>query len=358
MNESHRHVNSFDFIRFFAASLVIFGHSHVLLGIKGDHFLNQTTIGAFPPETTGVYIFFAISGFLVTQSALTSSSIKSFLWKRTLRIFPGLLLVVLFSIFVVGLFLTELPKIEYLTNPKTYTPLWVLKLYPYFSTTLPKVFETYNKTHEVNGSLWTLAYEFTCYIALIIGLFLSVLRRKWVILSIFALIYGTMPFWINIIYTTNYQIPILRLNLNDFLVFGLYFYVGSLFCLFRDKIPFKWYWAVLAVLIWFLHAIFPISRDFVVANTLFWLRILCLPYLFFFFAFSKTVFNQFGKIGDLSYGIYIFGFPIQQSIIFLTKSNISESHLNLLAFLIVLPLAWLSWHYVEKPALKHKNLIP
>jgi peptidoglycan/LPS O-acetylase OafA/YrhL len=357
MSQTQRYSNSFDFIRFFAASLVIFGHSHVLLGVQGDHFLNQKLIGAFPPETTGVYIFFAISGFLVTQSALSSSSIKSFFWKRLLRIFPGLLFVVLFSIFVIGISLTELPKIEYLTNPQTYASLWVLKLYPYYSTNLPKVFESFNKFNEVNGSLWTLAYEFTCYIALAVGLLLGILRKKWIILSIFLIIWISMPFWINIIYTTNYIIPFLRLNFNDFIVFGLYFYVGTIFCLFKDNIPLRWYWAVLAIIIWFMYAILPFSKDFIVANTLFWLRIVCLPYLFFYLAFSKSLLNQFGKIGDLSYGIYIFGYPIQQSIIYLTKSTISESQLNLFTFLIVLPMAWLSWHYIEKPALKYKNYI-
>jgi peptidoglycan/LPS O-acetylase OafA/YrhL len=110
-------------------------------------------------------------------------------------------------------------------------------------------------------------------------------------------------------------------------------------------------------------AILLLVISYVIANVMGWLplqlvawmRHLCVPYLVFFFAFQKNWLNQLGRYGDFSYGVYVFGYPIQQLIVLWLGPETSVAVLTLLCFVGVLPLAYLSWHGVEKPFMKFKN---
>ena len=124
----------------------------------------------YPFSFFGVRIFFLISGYLILQSFERKKSNLDYMWKRTLRIFPGLFVLILLMVFVYGpIFSFYSPK-EYFSNPQTYQMFWSVILYR-LNGLLPGVF-TINEQVQLIGSLWTLPYEFSMYIGiLILGVF-------------------------------------------------------------------------------------------------------------------------------------------------------------------------------------------
>jgi peptidoglycan/LPS O-acetylase OafA/YrhL len=154
------HTNAFDLIRLVAASLVLWSHQHALMGLPEPSIQAlQTSIGGL-----GLYIFFAVSGYLNTRSLAQHRSVLVFLSNRALRIYPALVVCIMFSV-VLGLFVTtDLrayvgPKlVSYIA--KNSTLLFGVK------TGVPGVFEANAYPHELNGSLWTLPYEVKMYVVL------------------------------------------------------------------------------------------------------------------------------------------------------------------------------------------------
>ena len=153
-----RQSNNFDFLRLFAALLVLIAHSPHILRLEvlsWDPFLNVLGInmGRF-----GVLTFFIMSGFLVTTSWEKKKGLVDFVLARILRVYPAVIVVVLLSVFILGPILTTQTINEYFTSNLTGQYIQnstIFRMYYY----LPGVFEN-NPTHSINGSLWTLPYEF------------------------------------------------------------------------------------------------------------------------------------------------------------------------------------------------------
>ncbi len=155
--------NLFDLLRLIAATLVIYSHSYPLLGITPPDIVTRIlpfTNGG----TLGVWIFFIISGYLNTKS-IKNNNAFAFLINRSLRIFPGLVVALLFSIFVIGPLCTNLPMSDYFINHKTWQYIHQnLFLSPNYI--LPGVFDGNRFKSVVNGSIWTLPTEALLYLTL------------------------------------------------------------------------------------------------------------------------------------------------------------------------------------------------
>lgn len=336
-------------MRFLAASSVILGHAYNLNGLPD--IIETTSLGLFPTGQIAVYIFFIISGYCILQSKINSKTEWSYLFKRVIRIFPGLAVALLFVVFIVGTICTEESIYQYLTNKDTYRYFKNIKLFPIAPTTLPSVFN--HNTHvEVNGSLWTLAYEFIMYIFVIVEAFLF--RSRW---HLFTITFGA--FFIsyciyNDFFSESRTIPFINLSLYHSVNFGIYFILGMLFYIYRDIIVLNRWGAFLAIVIWL--GMYPLAsiKGYFPLITINWVRYFSLSYLVMYLSSLKGVFNNFGKHGDFSYGIYIYSFPVQQMIVLFWGQYLEIYQQILLAYLMVLPLSWLSWHYVEKPVLKYK----
>lgn len=350
-----RHRNNFDFIRLAAASLVVCGHVYAMTGNEVQNAFVKTYTGLFPAGHVGLFTFFSLSGYLIAQSAESSASAVNFLWKRLLRIVPGLAVVLLVSVLVVGPLVTSLPLRAYFSDPDTWRYLLNLKLFPYVRESVPGAFENQPSPH-MNGSLWTLAYEVTFYLATLAAFSLGLFRRRWLLLA------GWLALWVSALYwyphaESNLRVPGLHLRATFVLNFGLYFGAGMLAYLYRDRLPYRWPLAVLAAVLWLGLFQVPAITSRVPPVVFFWLRFLVLPYLVFYLAFLPGRLNRFGRRGDFSYGVYIYAYPVQQTLIWALGVQTPMWALVALCFACTLPLAWLSWTFVEKPALRLKKWV-
>ncbi len=350
------HANNFHFLRFFAAVLVIYGHAYPLSGRDNLDDIQALTGGLFPSAHMGVCIFFSISGYLIAKSLVYSKSYISFLWKRFVRIMPGLILATLFTICVVGPLATTLPVEAYFKNAGTFKFLKSLKLFPVYPDTLPGVFENL-PAKSVNGSLWTLAYEVSCYMALL-GVYVVFKKNsRYVLLAAFIALWGSFLYWGSYLEENTVTLRFVHLNLGHFLNFSMYFLLGSIIYFFQDSIPYRASWVVALLGIQLFIYWCSSVKGYIPLATNGMVRYILVPYVVLYFGFMKGWFNKFGNLGDVSYGLYIYAFPVQQLIVLhFWPEMISISEMFIYSLLLTLPLAWISWKLVEEPSLKLKTL--
>jgi len=333
----HTRENNFDFLRFFAAALVLFAHSYPLVGRRGDEPLTLLT-GYEKGGSIAVGIFFVMSGYLITSSWLASSSPKSFLIKRALRIFPALIVAVLLSVFVIGPLVTQFDLARYLAADGTWTYLQNILLVTRYE--LPGVFTGNIYPDVVNGSLWTLPLEVLMYIGVMILGLTGFLKRRLIFLPIAVLAVG--HFWL------LGKLGIESYFIKNIFKLGLLYYSGAALFLYRDDIP--WRGWIAALLFAALVATFRTDIGPLV-------YFIALPYLVLYLAYAPLpLISRFGKYGDFSYGLYIYAFPFQQLTIYLFGQQVGVLGLTLIAFVPTLILAALSWHLIEAPAMKLKRL--
>jgi len=294
-----------------ASLFVLIGHaSNLLLNqpIPYDPFLYLFNI---PIHTFGVLIFFSMSGFLVTKSWDTSKSFIDFCSARLLRIFPALICLIFLTVVILGVSITILPIQQYIFSPETIRYLINISLYRQ-QDNLPGVFDfTPLGGNHVNGSLWTLPYEFTCYLVIAgIGMLPSTMKKHSTIflsISLMLLYFSTIPHDELLL-----TIPILLLNAYKFHHLLLYFLIGSIFYHLRNYIPLTKYGLLLCLTSIFLIKI-KLSSSIQIQALIYPITI---NYFIFSLAFAKKIpLDWYDKLGDLSYGIYLYAFPIQQTII-------------------------------------------
>jgi peptidoglycan/LPS O-acetylase OafA/YrhL len=300
-----------------------------------------------PMGPLGVYIFFAISGYLVAQSWERDPHVLRFLAKRALRIFPGLAVCTLLSVLVLGPLLTTLDAGTYWRNEHTRGYLTNMALYITYH--LPGVFANNRLPHAVNGSLWSLPVEFFMYLLLaLLGLlaagFKAVSNRllAWVV-GVMSLAFMLLAaLWSG---TATEALVMYRTDLRQVPMCGVYFLVGAtLFCFKLNKY-FTLSNVLLGLVLWLCLGVQP--HWFAMAA---WV---VLPFVVLAFGLAGQPWLVRMHARDYSYGIYIYAFPVQQTLVSFWP------HMPLPAYLfstlvITVALAALSWHFVEKPALKLK----
>ena len=338
--------NNFDVLRLLAALAVLVSHSYFFTGtVAAEPFLKY--FGGY--ETGGgwgVATFFVISGFLVTRSVLTRET-GDYLAARALRIVPALIVVSLFTVFVIGPLTTALPLPEYFSSTATFSYLanaFVFKI----QYSLPGVFE---KLHDkaANGSLWTLPIEASFYVILPI-LFVTGLLKRSIVLALYVVMMVLYAHGLHFegLSFVNQGVS-LSMGVTSFtaLHFGLYFVAGSLLWLYRDRIPLSAGLAFSAVLLLYMGST-GVAKQIILH--------IALPYLVIYAAlYRKAQTNAYDRIGDVSYGVYIYAMPVQQSVVYFLGSEIGPTLLTSISLPAVLLLAFLSWRYVERVSLKQKG---
>ncbi len=352
------HQNHFNLIRMVAASLVLLSHSYALS--TGDPM--SEPLRAALGVTWGsiaVDVFFVTSGYLVTGSIVRRDSLRAFVFGRALRIYPGLVVALLLTTLVCSLWFTSLSFSSFWSQRQTWKYLvlnaslvlpWGLEyLLP---ETLRGVPTAKAAGGAVNGSLWTLPVELLMY-ALLAALF--VLARAWRRAA-----QGTSGA-VAIMPRTVVGMAVLAL-LADLTMKGLRthhleLHMGAMFAagaaLWCMQIDFKGRgtaaWLVLAAIV---AAALVDSGLFMVIYTL------GLPFAILALAYSTNeALLRYNRLGDYSYGVYIYAFPIQQWCA-ATQPGISPWAMTGLAFPATLICAVLSWHLIEKRALTLKLTVP
>lgn len=330
-------VNNFDILRLGAALMVVATHSFAVVDQPEPASILDASRGTW--GHFGVLIFFSISGYLIAQSWERDPVAGRYLLKRATRIFPALFIMTVATVALFGPLTTDVSAREYVTSPNTW-------LYPIVKTALfipgnvdpPGIFHA-TPYEGVNPSLWTLPVEFTCYTVLMVVL----LTRLPPLLVTGALTVAAAALSEPALWAAT---PLASLTANalfsqSILVMATFF-GGALLYQARQRIPLNAVAAavVLAVL--------------VIAGFTPWGGLL-VPFLMPYVVLSAALALPVVPLGrargwDLSYAVYLYGFPVQQYVVHLTQTE-SALIVFVLATVALLPIAALSWRYVEKPAL-------
>lgn len=300
---------------------------------------NQETLGGL-----AVKGFFAISGYFIFISLKSSKTITNYLWKRVLRLIPALMVLMGFSVLI-------------FINVYEGQNLWAE---PTFITYIPNCLSLYNVQFRVNGifeenpfkgavngSLWSLCYEFTMYIALILMFFIK--NKKYPLyLLIFAFIalfslHNFRPGFLN-----KYFFSYIHLSSEKMYNLATFFIAGSIFTYFdisRFNTLAMRLVLLLLIILSFYFNIYQFASPFLLPLFLLMVGSLSTP----------NICTIGKKIGDISYGVYIYGFIIQQTLMYYFQLN--SLSLMFLSIPIAYGFAFLSWHFVEEKMMKFKNFI-
>ena len=289
-------------------------------------------------------MFFLISGFLVCNSLITKQDSLFFFKARLVRIFPALWLMLLLTVFILGPVFSNLSVSHYFLDKDVWRYLYKCStLVSGVVYALPGVFEQNPYPIAVNGSLWTLPHELKAYIFLwlIWWLICKFDPQHWfaklrIVLGIVFIVLLAMFLW---------QLVDAQAQKIGFGRVFMWFVMGALASLYQDHIQIKGTIALLFVL--------TLVSAWMTGRVVFqFAYVFCLPYLIAYIAYVPRGFvREYNRLGDYSYGVYIYAFPIQQMLASM-YSKISAVTMMGLSFAICLFFAVCSWHLIEEKSLR------
>lgn len=328
--------NNYNLLRMIAAAAVIFTHSYALTG----HPASEPLRARFPDQEItiarlGVMVFFVISGYLVTKSLVRRGSVARFVEARVLRIYPALIAAVLVSL-AIGAWASPLPLTSFLAHEQVtrYVLVNTTMLHYQVEFFLPGVFlELPNSI--VNGSLWTLPSEVRMYV--LVGLF-----------GVSGLLKTRLAFLLAVLGLSGFCLwnPELSSKLVGVVYLATCFAAGASCFLLRTSLPISTP----------LMAIFSFLAVAAIGTPLFRPALhIAVVYGTFWFAYVPGgILRHYNRIGDYSYGTYIYAWPVQQ-LILTNHPGMTPQPLAVFAMLATLPFAIASWHLLEHPLLRLKG---
>jgi peptidoglycan/LPS O-acetylase OafA/YrhL len=333
--------NNFGLLRITFATLVILTHSFYF--VDGNA-LREPLVRWFHTLEFGdvaVDGFFIISGYLVTKSFLRSRSNAEYIGKRVLRIYPGYIMACAVSVLIginVG---ATLPHIDFTMIMVAYVQLLLMG-----GVHLDHTF-SHSAYPGVNGSLWSISYEFRCYLLLIVLGMLGAFRNK----RIIGLLTVCFLFWVTMLDVTsttggNMMWGSLAGNVRTIALF----LAGSSFFLFEDAIVYSRLYATASLAA--LLILLSYSNLATTALAVFG------GYIVFWFALHgpTSSFSRATNQTDLSYGVYLYAWPIGELLVQFFR-GLSPWLVFWFTVLIVYPVAFISWSLLEKPALGLKRFL-
>ncbi len=332
--------NNFDLLRIGFAILVIYCHC---FSLKRSDF---EPVNAYLHYGYGgylaVYGFLVISGFLVTRS-LCERSVEDYVFARIARVIPGLALVTLVEVFVIGAIFTK-DRLWVFLSYVGFGHLWNLTVFG-LDSRLYSVFPDTDPPWLMNGSLWTIPIECSFYIILPIIMLVFGLRRSVMPIFLLSLVAYPVAKYFGLSQATPGASLLSNVHAFPFIDLASYFFAGAAAWMVRDRIPFNR--GLLAISLIGLYAATGAALSDLALK-------LFLPYLVLYAAMAGGIGTRLKRaIGDLSYGAYLFGFPVTLSVI-AAAGGLSVHQTFFAAIAITLTCAWLSWRFVEQPCLHAK----
>jgi len=305
--------------------MVLYSHHYALSGY------NEPVIAGFEsPGGVAVIVFFAISGFLISQSGLRSGDFASFMAKRCRRIFPALVPCSIFVFLIIGSAFHTHDLTSYLTNDVLYKILQTITLQNANSRDLT---EGFIYPSGMLGSLWSLPVEFACY--LVIGLVVSISNSPRVYPVIFALFFIAACYVIK----TGYSDFFFNVPVDLFVTRGMCFFLGASMSMSMKH----WNKRNIKIFSTIMVSIYLATATSGVDHKISGYILFTIITIFIGVTFSDALIK--GRF-DYSYGIYIYAFPVQQLCI--NTLNIGFYTSMILSAVVTIALASLSWHFVEK----------
>jgi len=325
-----RESNNLDLARLIAACMVIYGHANAFLPSDrrsgGDlvaQFLEFDYSGSL-----AVKIFFFLSGLVVTNSLLDKKSILQFALARFFRIWPALMAVLIGCAFFIGPLTTSLPLRDYFVHPGTWFYVVdgaLMKI----DFRLPGVFVGW-QSEVINGSLWTIPYEVNAYLFLAALFCFGLHHCRW--LAVLVALWIIVDPLMTERHLFSWRMPHAEVD-----SLAPCFAVGALMALFKDQIQVS-VLPVLGCLILF----------FGFRGTSYAPYILYVGLFFgILYAFSRPVMLRWRPQVDISYGVYLWSWPIQSLLAHQYPQMDVQFH-RIAAIIIACCMGWLSWTFLEK----------
>lgn len=335
--------NNFDALRLLFATFVVISHSFWINGKYNSEIFNFLTDSQIDLGALGVKGFFVTSGFLIFKSLERSKTLAEFYIKRFLRIYPALAVMCAIVMFTAPfIYHGNVPLLQ--NRSYWLFPVKVLSLFQ-FKIYMSGIF-TGHPSKVVNMPLWTLCYEVSCYLVISFLWFIKSKKIRFYLLSA-----AFFSFW----YLASFRYFMLNQYVfSHFNMFSYYFYdlaafftAGAVLSFFDfSKVKYRFSFILLLITVCALSIYF---------HTFFLLKYLFLPLIVILAGtFTKGKFAGLSqKFGDVSYGVYIYGWLIQQLLFEFFKLNVWP--LTVFAIPLSYVVGWFSWNFVEKRALLLKK---
>lgn len=344
--------NNFGAVRLAAALFVMAGHMHILAGEAAPMFYGMSV------QEIGVDIFFVIGGYLISKSWMKDQNFAEYLCRRCFRIFPSLIFCVCITVFLAGPFVTRLSAGEYFSDHLTWK--YLANIFLYTNHALPEVFMDNPYPAAVNGSLWSLPVEFMMY--LVLPFWISMGKKMqayknafWATCTAIAVLAACIYGAGGGIGGTRFVIAGRELGqiLSPVIRVVPYELAGSLIAVCELE---KYLNLQVSVLILAVLAGLSSAPAFAISLTAY----ILLPYAVLSFALSdRPYFSAVNRL-DITYGIYLFSFPIQQVLVQICMDLDLTLHvfeLLVLSALLSAAAGFITEKAVESPALKLQKRI-
>jgi len=337
--------NNFDLIRICMALLVVVSHSYALYrGSELGEPLSRLTQSTINSGNLGVYVFFMVSGYLITQSFNHSKSYWSYLKKRIARIHPG---------FIVATSLCGFVIVPIFSQTAHFTPWLVMKALV-LNLLLQGFFVdnstfSHNLVTAVNGSLWSIPYEFWCYLGVlalgIVGLMKS---KRRVVIAVLCFAVMATGFWLEVTGRKPGGGVIGTIIGWPYLWFKVLpcFLAGMLVHQYREILPRRLWLLITAAALVLIAANLPLPQPWKTAVVGF-LFPPCAAYAVFYLAFMRQIADG-ARFGDFSYGTYLYAFPVQQILLACFGQRIPFLLFILISMVLSLGAGIVSWFTVER----------
>jgi peptidoglycan/LPS O-acetylase OafA/YrhL len=331
MSDAVARSNNFGILRLAFASMVVLSHAPELVDGNRARELLTSMFGTLSFGEMGVDGFFLISGYLITKSFLTSSGLRSYLTKRVARIYPAFLVATIVSIILFApLSGTALSALGFRD--------W-LHVIKYAALLQPPPVPAFPGVHYpvLNGAMWTIAYEFRCYLLVaVLGLMGILQRREFVLIGtiLMVLLMAARP---PIAFDPS---NVLLGNIPQSIRMTGAFLVGAIFYLYRDVIVFRTAYALFAAIALAACMFVPGVAE----------PALCIfgGYLIFWLALKvpASPFSRLTTDHDISYGLYLYTWPIQSALVFFYR-DISPWVMFAASLVLAAICGYTSWTLVE-----------